>query len=49
MLREHQLIVGTATAQLPEMLISHKRTKIRRVPKVTDHLGLYRVAETGVE
>jgi hypothetical protein len=36
MLREHQSIVGTATAQLPEMLIPH-RTKIRRIPKVCKH------------
>ena len=34
MLREHQSIVGTATAQLPEMLIPHRRTKVRRIPKV---------------
>ncbi|XP_069671775.1 transient receptor potential cation channel trpm isoform X1 [Periplaneta americana] len=33
MLREHQSIVGTATAQLPEMLISPKKTRIRRIPK----------------
>jgi len=34
MLREHQSIVGTATAQLPEMLIPHRRKKVRRIPKV---------------
>ncbi|XP_021919467.1 transient receptor potential cation channel trpm isoform X2 [Zootermopsis nevadensis] len=33
MLREHQSIVGTATAQLPEMLISRGSGKICRVPK----------------
>ena len=34
MMLEHQSIVGTATAQLPELLISDKRIKVRRIRKV---------------
>jgi hypothetical protein len=50
MLREHQSIVGTATAQLPEMLIPHRRSKIYRIPKVCSFTlrPLYRLGKVSI-